>query len=138
MLPWTWLKRIISAKNILWMLFTSFRWYVWSKFLMFLDIVVETRGNNCSDNLESWEWELAFAESNFNCNLQERHFVCLCEVKIKCYPNFITCIYLSWVLIRWNSSHCQLMEPFKSKESFEEKVDSDNNWKIALSRMILR
>ena len=33
--------------------------------------------------------------------------------------------------------HCQLMELFKSKESFKEKVDSVNNWKTAWPRMIV-
>ena len=30
---------------------------------------------------------------------------------------------------RSNESHCELMDLFKNKESFKEKVDSDNNWK---------
>ena len=59
------------------------------------------------------------------------------EVIIKWYLNFITCLYFPLVLIRWNSNHCHLMELFKSKESFKEKVDSNNNWKTAWSRMIL-
>ena len=40
-------------------------------------------------------------------------------------------------LIKWNSSPCQLMKLYKSKECFKEKVDSNNNWKSAWSRMIL-
>ena len=40
-------------------------------------------------------------------------------------------------LMRSNSSHCQLMELFKDKESIKEKVDSGSNWKAAWSRMIL-
>ena len=59
------------------------------------------------------------------------------EVIIKWYLNFITCLYFPLVLIRWNSNHCHLMELFKSKESFKEKVDSNNNWKTAWPRMIL-
>ena len=30
--------------------------------------------------------------------------------------------------------HCQLMELFKSKESFKEKVDAVNNWKTAMAK----
>ena len=32
---------------------------------------------------------------------------------------------------------CQLLELFKSKKSFKEKVDLENNWKTAWPRMIL-
>ena len=67
----------------------------------------------------------------------EHHFVYFYEVMINCYPNFITCLYFSLALIRWNSSHCQLMELFKSKENFKEKVDLGNNWKTAWPRIIL-
>ena len=49
------------------------------------------------------------------------------EVIINCYPDFITCFYFSLAVVRSNSSHRQLMDLFKSKESFKEKVDSDNN-----------
>ena len=59
------------------------------------------------------------------------------EVIIKCYPYFITCLYFPLPLIRWNSSHCHLIELFKTKECFKKKVDSDNNWKTAWPRMIL-
>ena len=40
-------------------------------------------------------------------------------------------------LIRWNSSHCHLMELYKSKERCKEKFDSNNNWKTAWPGMIL-
>ena len=46
---------------------------------------------------------------------------------IKCYPNFITCLYFPLALIRGNSSHCHLTKLFKSKESFKEKADAKNN-----------
>ena len=62
------------------------------------------------------------------------------ELIIKCYPNFITCLYSPFTLIRWDSTHCHLlylMELFKRKENFMEKVDSNNNWKTAWPRMIL-
>ena len=59
------------------------------------------------------------------------------EVITKYYPNFITCLYFSLALISWNSSHCQVMELFKSKESFKEKADLNNNWKTVWARMIL-
>ena len=76
-------------------------------------------------------------KSNFKCNLQKHHFVYVHEVIIKCYSNFITCLYFPLALIRWDSSHYHLMELFKSKESFKEKVDSNNNWKSACPTMIL-
>ena len=54
-------------------------------------------------------------------------FVYFYEVIIKCYPNFVSCLYSSLALIRSNSSHCQLIELSKSKCNLKEKVDSDNN-----------
>ena len=62
---------------------------------------------------------------NFKFNLQKHHFahvyehnfVYVYEVIIKCYVNFITCLYFPFALITWNSSHCHQMELFKSKES---------------------
>ena len=63
---------------------------------------------------------------------------CICLwIIIKCYLNFITCLCFPLSLIRWNSSHCHLMELFKIKESYKEKFDSNNNWKTAWPRMIL-
>ena len=76
-------------------------------------------------------------KNNFKRNLQKHHFVYFYEVIIKYYLNFITCLYLLHPLIRLNSSHCHLMELFKSKESFKEKIDSNNNWKTAWPRVIL-
>ena len=64
-------------------------------------------------------------------------FMMVYEVIIKWYLNFITCLYFPLVLIKWNSSHCHLMELFKIKESFKEKIDSNNNWKTAWPKMIL-
>ena len=67
-------------------------------------------------------------------------FLYVYEVIIKCYPNFLTCLYFLLALIRWNSTHCHLiylMELYKSKESCKGQVDSDNNWKTAWQRMIL-
>ena len=59
------------------------------------------------------------------------------EEIIEWYLNFITSLYFPLVWIRWNSSHCHLMKLFKSKGSFKEKVDLNNNWKTAWPRMIL-
>ena len=58
-------------------------------------------------------------------------FVYFYEVIINYYPNFMTCFYFSLDLglVQSNSSHCQLMDLFKSKERFKEKVHSDNKWK---------
>ena len=88
--------------------------------------------NNHSMGMRSY-----LLKNNFKCNLQKHHFVYVYEIIIKCYLNFITCLYFPRALIRWHSSHCHLMELFKSKESFKEKFDSSNNWKTTWSRMIL-
>ena len=56
---------------------------------------------------------------------------------IKSYPNFVTFFYFLIALIRWNSSHCQLMELFKSEERFKGKVDLDSNLRTTWARMIL-
>ena len=61
-------------------------------------------------------------KSNFKFNLQKYHFVYVYEVIIKCNLNFITCLYFLFALIRRSSSHCHLMELFKSKESCKEKL----------------
>ena len=78
-------------------------------------------------------------KSNFKWNLQKHHLVpmLVCEVIIKWYLNFITCLYFPLVLIKWNSSHCHLMELFKIKESFKEKIDSNNSWKTPWPKLIL-
>ena len=39
----------------------------------------------------------------------------------------MTCFYFPLALVRSNSNHCQQMDLFKGKESFKEKVVSDNN-----------
>ena len=95
----------------------------WISWIIPADIVVGTRVKNCS--------------KVYKHSLQKHHFVYAYEVIIKYFLNFITCSYFPRPLIRWNSSHCHLMELFKSKESFRENVDSNNNWKTAWSRMIL-
>ena len=77
-------------------------------------------------------------KSNFKFNLQKDHFVYVHEVIIKCYLNFITWLYFPLALIRWSSSLCHLMELFKSKKSYKEKFDSNNNWKTPWPRMIFR
>ena len=68
-------------------------------------------------------------KSNFKFNLQKHHFLYVYEVINKWYLNFIAWLYFPLALIRWNSSHCHLMELFKSKEGCKEKFDSNNNWK---------
>ena len=68
-------------------------------------------------------------KSNFKCSQQKDHFVYVYGIIIKCYPNCITCLYFPLVLIRWISCYWHLMELFKSKARFREKVDSNNNWK---------
>ena len=79
----------------------------------------------------------SFSKNNFKFNQQKYYFLYFHEVIIKCYPNFVTCLYSPLALIRWTSSHCHLMELFIRKQSFEEKVNSNNNLKTAWPRMIL-
>ena len=111
----------------------------WSSWTIPADIVVETWVKNCTARFynHSIGMRSYLLKSNFKFNLQKHHFVYVYEVIIKCYLNFITCLYFPLALIRWNSSHCQLMELFKSKENCKEKFDSNNNWKTAWPRMIL-
>ena len=66
-------------------------------------------------------------KSNFKCSLQKHPFVYVFEVINKCYPTFITCLYFPVALIRQNSTDFYLMELFKSKKRFKEKIDSTNN-----------
>ena len=111
----------------------------WSSWTISADIVVETWVKNCTARFynHSIGMRSYLLKSNFKFNLQKHHFVYVYEVIIKCYLNFITCLYFPLALIRWNSSHCHLMELFKSKESCKEKFDSNNNWKTAWPRIIL-
>ena len=111
----------------------------WSSWTIPANIVVETWVKNCTARLYNHGIGMRnyLLKSNFKFNLQKHHFVYVYEVIIKCYLNFITCLYFPLALIRWNSSHCHLMELFKSKESCKEKFDSNNNWKTAWPRMIL-
>ena len=62
-------------------------------------------------------------KSNFKWNLQKHHLVpmLVCEVIIKWYLNFITCLYFPLVLIEWNSSHCHLMELCEDQRTFQGK-----------------
>ena len=117
-----------------------YRTCAWSSWAIPADIVVETWVRYCTArfyNHHSIGMRSYLLKSNFKFNLQKHHFVYVYEVIIKCYLNFITCLYFPLALIRWNSSHCHLMELFKSKKRCKEKFDSNNNWKTAWPRMIL-
>ena len=108
-------------------------------FLRLLDytsrhFVVENWVRNCTArfyNPHSIGMRSYLLKKNFIFNLQKHHFEYVYEVIIKCYLNFITCIYFALALIRWNSSHCHQMELFKTKESCKKNFDSNNNWKTA-------
>ena len=52
----------------------------------------------------------------------ETSFIYVDEVIIRCYINAITCLYFPLALIRLNSSHCHLIELFKSKGSCKENL----------------
>ena len=110
----------------------------WSSLTVPADIVQETWVKNCTASFynHSIGMRSYLLKSNFKFNLQKHHFVYVYKVIIKCYLNFITCLYFPIALIRLSSSHCHLMELFKSKESCKEKIDS-NNWKTEWPRMIL-
>ena len=111
----------------------------WSSWAIPADIVVETWVKNCTARFynHSIGMRSYLLKSNFQFNPQKHHLAYVYKVIIKCYSNFITCLYFPLALIRWDSSHYHLMELFKSKESFKEKVDSNNNWKSACPTMIL-
>ena len=103
------------------------------------DIVLETSVKNCTASFynHSIGMRSCLLKSNFKFCLQKHHFLYVYKVIIKCYLNFITCLYFLIALIRWYNSHYQLMELFKSKESCKKKFVSNNNWKTAWPRMIL-
>ena len=76
--------------------------------------------------------EVTLCQHDFKCHVQEHNFVYIHEVNINYDPNFMTCFYFFpclLLVVKSNSSHCQLIDLFKSKESRKEKVDWDNNWK---------
>ena len=122
----------------------------WSPWTISANIVIETLAKNCTARFYNHSIGLRsyLLMSNFKFNLQKHHFyevmmisssnnIYVYEVIMKFYLNFITCLHFPLALIRWYSSHCHLMELFKSKESCKEKFDSNNNWKTAWPRMIL-
>ena len=67
----------------------------------------------------------------FKCDVQEHHFVYFLWNNYQLLSKFYDLLLFSPCLIyfRSNSSHCRLMDLFKSKESFKKKVNSDSNWK---------
>ena len=115
----------------------------WSSWTIPADIVVETWVKNCTARFynHSIGMRSYLLKSNFKFNLQKHHFVYVYEVIIKCYLNFITCLYFPLALIRWNSSDCHLMELFKSKKSWRKNLiqtiieklhDQDFEWHLLL------
>ena len=108
-------------KNLLWLLTSDdmCRACPWSSWTIPADIVVETWVKNCTARFynHSIGMRSYLIKSNFKFSLQRHHFVYAYEVIIKCCLNFITCLYFPLALIIWNSSHCQQMELFKSKEN---------------------
>ena len=99
----------------------------WDSWTIPADLAVETWVKNCTVRFynHSIGTRSYLLKSNFKFSLK-KHFVYVYEVIIKCYLNFITCLYFPLALIRWNS-----------KKSCKEKFDSNNNWKTAWPRMIL-
>ena len=66
------------------------------------DIVAETRVKNCTARFDNHGIGMRshLIKSNFKFNLQKHHFVYVSEVTIKCYLNFITCLFFALALIR--------------------------------------
>ena len=143
LLPLNWLKIRVSDKKVLWLLAT-FRWYVractWSSWTIPADIIVETLVKNCTTrfyNYHSIGMKSYLSKEQLQIQSTETLFcICLWNNN-QVYLNFVTCLYFPLALIRWNSSHCHLMQLFKCKKSCKEKFDSNNNWKAAWPRMIL-
>ena len=121
LLPWNWQKMRASSEKVLWLL-KSFRWCVFMA-LKLLDYTSRHCCRNLSENFTARLYNHRIGmrsyilKSNFKFNLQKHHFAYVYEVIIKCYLNFITCLYFPLALITWNSSPCHQMELFKSKES---------------------
>lgn len=61
-----------------------------------------------------------FCQHDFQCNVQKHCYVNFYEM-ISCYLNVMN-------YARSNSSHCQVIDLFKSRESFMKKVDSYSSW----------
>ena len=101
-----------------------YRACLWSCWTIPADIVVETWVKNCTARFynHSIGMRSYLLKSNFKYNLQKHHFVYVCEVIIKCYLNFITCLCFLLALIRWNSNHYHLMELFLGKSWFKQKL----------------
>ena len=98
---------------------------LWSFWTVPADIVVETWVKNCTARFynHSSGMKSYLLKSNFKFDLQKHHFVYVYKVIIKCYLNFITCLYSPLALIRWNSSHCHLMVLFfKEQIKFQGKI----------------
>ena len=110
--------------KVLWLFFTSFRWYAWS----WSSWICKHRCRNSNQKLQQVfviiikekEWEVISWKHNFKCNLQEHHFVCFYEVIINCCPKF-------YYLLIFSPCLNQLIELFRSKLNLKEKVDSDSN-----------
>ena len=101
-----------------------YRACTWSSWTIPADIVVETLVKNSTARFynHSIGMRSYLLKSNFKYNLQKHHFVYVCEVIIKCYLNFITCLCFLLALIRWNSNHYLLMELFLGKSWFKQKL----------------
>ena len=95
----------------------SYRACPWSSWTIPADTVVEIWVKNCTARFCNHIIGIGsyLLKNNFKFNLQEHHFVYVYELIIKCYLNFITCLYFPFALIIQNSSHCHLMELFKKK-----------------------
>ena len=116
-----------------------YRACLWSSWTIPADVVVETWLKNCTTKFYNYSiWMRSYLlKRKFKFNLQDHHLVYVYEVIMKSYLIFITCFYFPLASIRWNSTHCHLMELLKSKESWKGNFDLNNNWKTAWPRMIL-
>ena len=132
LLSWNWLKRRVRAKIKCCGYFLRSlddRHGTSPEALGPADNVVETRAKKLQQAcviIKGKKWEVIFWKYNFNCNLQE-HFVHFYEVIINCYPKF--CFFYFFPFLN------QLIELFRNKENFKEKVGSESNWKASWPRM---
>ena len=63
--------------------------------------------------------EVTFCQHGFKCNVQEHRFLYFYDEIINSYPDFMICLIFS-PYHRSNSRHYQVMDLFKSKESFKK------------------
>ena len=126
-------KRKVSSKRVLWLFFTSFR-CLWSKSLDQQTLLWKRQRKTVVSLFVIIKKKRigSYLLPAITSNAMLYHFAYYYQVIINCYTNFMILFYFPLALVRSNSSHCQLMDVFKSKESSKEKIFSGNTWKTEL------